>query len=483
MTAIRSRFFWPVTLSTAALVALCAVTAVSLFRYQAMITGVLRENVSSRQAAADLRGCLNTLIALEVNRVESVSDLHARAQAHLDEIGRFANQPDEERLYARLADGFAAYLRRWDGLPPPTDPRHEAAVVAATQFLEAAVLLPCRDIEAYNDRRVEETTTQHERVLRLLAWGMAGVGLFGGFAGLVLGFGVARGLSRSIRRVQVRIRDAAGKLGPDLPEVVVSGDGDFHDLHEQVDRLTARIEAVVRELHQREREVLRAEQLAAVGQLAAGVGHEIRNPLTAVKMLVQAGLEDGTGGLTPEDLRVIEGEVRKVERSLQTFLDFARPPKPERRPVELVGLVKGVLGLVRGRAEKQRVAVRVSAPEGDVCLVADGGQLQQVLVNLVLNALDAMPTGGTLHLAVRRAGDRVEVEVADTGPGIAAEVRPRLFQPFVSGKDTGLGLGLVISRRIVEDHGGTIAVANRPGGGTVFTVGLPVEEPAPAPHG
>src|SRR6185437_10503271 len=105
-------------------------------------------------------------------------------------------------------------------------------------------------------------------------------------------------------------------------------------------------------------------------------------------------------------------------------------------------------------------------------------QFQQVMVNLVLNSLDAMPTGGNLNVAVLVAGDWVEVEVTDTGSGICGEVLPKIFQPFVSSKETGLGLGLVISRRIVEDHGGTIEAANRAGGGAVIRVKLPAHETA-----
>ena len=479
MSGFRWQFLGPVLLGTLCLVALCAFTAVSLFRQQATITGVLRENVSSRRAASDLRGCLNILIALETHQVESAADLnalHTRALTHLGEIRQFANHEKELEFSAQLDNGFASYLKEWQSLPPVGDPAHKKRVKEATDDLEMNVLLPCHRLEEFNDGRVEETTAQHERVLNQLAWGMAGVAGLGAVAGLVLGYGVARLLSQSIWRLRVQIRDAAGKLDPEQPGIVLTGNAGFGGLHDDLDSLTSRIEAVVQALHEREREVVRAEHLAAVGQLAAGVGHELRNPLTSIKMLVQTGLEDSGGQrLTPEDLRVIEAEIRRMERSLQTFLEFARPPKLERRPVELGGVLEAVLVLVRGRAEKQRVGATVELRDGPVTLAADSGQLQQVFVNLVLNALDAMPTGGALTVSARRTGKQVEVEVSDTGAGIPPGMVPRLFQPFASSKDTGLGLGLVISRRIVEDHGGTMNAGNRAGGGASFFVRLPAE--------
>jgi len=460
------------------LVGLCVFTAVSLFHQQATITEVLRENVSSRQAAADLRGCLNTLIALEKHRVESVADLHARAQTNLREISALANHPEEKALSNQLNNGFNAYLRSWQAIPPPGSHDHESALAAATRLLESQVLLPCRDIEAYNDQRIEETTTHHERVLYQLAWGMAGVGILGGIAGVLLGFGVARALSRSIGRLRVQLRDAAGKLGSKVPELVLTGEGGFAMLHSEVERLTARIERVVQELHDREREVARAEQLAALGQLAAGVGHEIRNPLTSIKMLVQAAIEDPRrAALTEDDMRMIEQEVRRIESTLQTFLDFARPARTERRRIDLQEVLTAVVGLMRGRAEKQRVTIQVETPPGPIVIEAYPGQFRQVFMNLTLNALDAMPTGGTLMVRARHEkSGGVEVEVADTGPGIAPVMLGRLFTPFASGKETGLGLGLAISRRIVEDHAGTIGATNRPGGGASFLVRLPAAE-------
>jgi signal transduction histidine kinase len=471
MAGFRLQYLGPVILITLCLVTLCTVAAVSLFHQQASVTRVLRENVESRQAAADLRGVLNTLVELEHRHVETVADLHVQAEKALRGMEALADQQEEQVLATKLRTGFDEYLRRWLALPPPADPAHDSAVADATRLLETEVLLHCREYEAINDRRVEESTQGHEQVLRQLAVGLAVIGGLGAVAGVVLGFGVARSLSRSIRRLRVQLRDAAGLLGPDPPEIVLTGEAEFHGLHAEADQLTARIEEVLQTLHQRELEVLRAEQLAAVGQLAAGVGHEIRNPLTSIKMLVQAGLEDG-GGLTPEDMRVMEGEVRRMERSLRTFLDFTRPPAAERAPTDLVPLIAGVADLLHGRAERQKVGVALDLPPGGVVVTADGEQLRQVLVNLGLNALDAMPSGGTLRFGLRATPGRVELEVSDTGPGIAPAVMARLFEPFVSSKDTGLGLGLVISKRIVEDHGGTISAANRPGGGASFFVRL-----------
>ena len=142
--------------------------------------------------------------------------------------------------------------------------------------------------------------------------------------------------------------------------------------------------------------------------------------------------------------------------------------------MSLTPLIDRTLALVRGRAEKQKVALRSFRPAGPVVVEGDEDQLQQLLLNLALNALDAMPGAGRWRSnSASLSTGRVEIRVSDTGPGIAPALLPKVFEPFVSSKETGLGLGLPVSRRIAEDHGGSLAAYNRPEGGACFVLRLP----------
>jgi two-component system sensor histidine kinase HydH len=211
--------------------------------------------------------------------------------------------------------------------------------------------------------------------------------------------------------------------------------------------------------------------------VAAGVAHELRNPLTSIKMLVQVGREgERPPGLPPEELAVVEQQVRRMEQTIQTFLDFARPPRTEQRPADINEVIRRALTLVEGRARRQRVVLIADLVAEAIPLRIDPEQVQQVVVNLLLNALDALPRGGNVRVEVETAGDMVAVRVRDSGAGIAPRIRPRLFEPFVSSKENGLGLGLSISKRLVEAHGGRISGSNHEQGGAVFTFTLPREK-------
>jgi PAS domain S-box-containing protein len=251
---------------------------------------------------------------------------------------------------------------------------------------------------------------------------------------------------------------------------------DIHFLQDIAIEITLAIERRRAELQERERETLRAEQMAAVAQMATGVAHEIRNPLTSIKMLIQAAGEAGAaGGLQRQDIEIIEGEIRRMERSLKSFLDYARPPKLERHEFDLRASVMRVFALVESRASQQQVELTTDASHEPVTVSADPDQIQQLLLNLVLNALDAMPGGGQVAVEIEAPSDgMLQLRMLDSGPGISPNVSARLFQPFVTSKEAGVGLGLVISRRIAEDHGGSLTAHNRPQGGACFVLQIPV---------
>lgn len=446
------------------LLSLCIAAAVYLYRQQERSAAEIHENVTSRSIA-------NELVDAVINLKDTIASENAsQARQWRDEVARklrkaeeYADKDEELQLVSELKAHFEQF-------------NQEPTVERRRQILEQSLLPKANGLQHFNLRQIETAERLHRDTVPWLAWGLAAVGGIGSIAGLVFGYGMAKALRHSIYQLSVRVRDAAGKLGQDLPTVTLQENGDLHHLHEQLQGMIHDIEQVVEQLQQREREVLRAEQLAAVGQIAAGVAHELRNPLTSIKMLVQAGCEETEArGMPVDDLRIIEHEIRRMERCLQTFLDFARPPKPERKPLSLATIVNRTIDLVGGRARKQGVNVQFAVPDVPLVVEADGEQFQQVLVNLALNALDAMPRGGQLDFRLRKlAVNTAELCVEDSGPGIAPQIAPRLFEPFVSGKETGLGLGLVISQRIVENHGGTIAATNRPGGGACFRICLPL---------
>jgi two-component system, NtrC family, sensor histidine kinase HydH len=467
----------PTVLVSVLLLALCTATAVFLYRQQTGPAEDLEDAYDSRKVALELESTIRTLIPLLRQGGARVAE-HDETLTHLTEKAHeLANTEREVELVQELEDCLERMHANWPrGEPTPPEP----AVAGAVRALEDARKIAA-ELRRFNTQEIERSRASLRTNIKRLAWGLLAFGVIASIAGVVLGYMVARALRRSIHQLSVRIRDAADKLRQELPTVTLTSGRDVDHLHEQIQGLVPQIEQVVDRLQQREREVRRAEQLAAVGQLAAGVAHELRNPLTAIKMLVQTSREDlEKRGLPPEDLQTIETEIRRLEKSLQSFLDFARPPKADFRPLDLSEVVEEAFGLVRPRARRQGVELQFAPPEPPVEMHADAEQLRQVLLNLCLNALDAMPHGGTLTVDIQaRHKNHVEIRVRDTGPGIAAHIAPRLFEPFVSGKDTGLGLGLVVSRRIAEAHGGSLWGVNQPQGGACFVLRLPLTTRVP----
>jgi|GEM_PF-181633 Signal transduction histidine kinase regulating C4-dicarboxylate transport system len=229
--------------------------------------------------------------------------------------------------------------------------------------------------------------------------------------------------------------------------------------------------------------LVQAEKLALVGQLAAGVAHSVRNPLTSVKMRLFS-LERGLD-LSPaqrEDFEVISEEIRHLDTIVRNFLEFSRPPKPKLQPVSPSDVVDMTLVLLKHRLETYGVDVRLVRELPLPPVEADPEQLKEVLVNLILNACDAMGENGRIEIAEEMGfmdplGRVAVIRLTDSGPGIPKDIQDRVFQPFFSTKEEGTGLGLAIAKRIMEEHGGYIHI--RPGDrgqGASFVLVLPVRE-------
>ncbi len=226
----------------------------------------------------------------------------------------------------------------------------------------------------------------------------------------------------------------------------------------------------------------RSERLAAVGRLAAGVAHEIRTPLTSLKLFLQAVQEDIA--ISPEqreDYQIGMRQVGRIETTINHFLNFARPREPVLGVLDVVRWLDDVLEVVQPRANQQEVQVRKQIAPDLPHVEGDSRQLSEAMVNLMVNALEVMPDGGELAISV--AGETTDrdsapatwlrIDVSDTGPGIRQEDLERLFEPFFTTKATGSGLGLTILRETVERHGGSVEVDTQIGAGTTFTVRLP----------
>jgi signal transduction histidine kinase len=234
----------------------------------------------------------------------------------------------------------------------------------------------------------------------------------------------------------------------------------------------------MREVSRLEAEMARSQRLSALGDVAAAFAHEVRNPLNAVSM----GLERLRAEFAPAPrheyerfVELLEGEVRRLNTIVEQFITLARPVPLTRASFSADVLLHELATLLEPQAKPAGVAVHVISRDGGRAILADRDRLEQVLLNLSLNALQAMPEGGTLTLESSVERHRTVLAVSDTGGGIAADDLPRVFDPYFTTRRDGLGLGLTIARRIVEAHGGSIDVASQRGAGTRFTIVLPSE--------
>jgi signal transduction histidine kinase len=311
---------------------------------------------------------------------------------------------------------------------------------------------------------VEEAEKQ-ERATRWAVLGLSALAL-------AVGLFVTWMSQRALRPIR-ELTEAAQRLGRGSPESVAvpeKGGDELAALAREFNAMAQRLAARERELRAQGEALVRSERLAAIGRIAAQITHEIRNPLSSISLNAEE-----LGERAPQARELCEAIVREVDRLTsitEEYLRFARLPKPQVGAANVNDVVRDLLDFVRPELDAGGVQLELSLSPELPAVMADVGQLRQLLLNLVRNAREAMPGGGHLRVATRGGEGAVKIEVRDAGPGIPAERLQRIFDPFFTTKERGTGLGLAMAQEIAQEHGGQLTCESAPGA-TVFTLRLP----------
>ena len=267
-------------------------------------------------------------------------------------------------------------------------------------------------------------------------------------------------------------------LATSLNQMAKELENEKHELENWANTLEVKVNERTDELKKIHDQLYRSEKLASIGKLAAGVAHEINNPLTGVLTNSSLLLEDlEESDPRREDVQVIVNETIRCREIVKRLLDFARQTKPQKKLTNINQIIDNIILLVRNQSSFRNIIIKKTLSDNIPEILADMDQIQQVFINLILNASEAMQNGGQLVIESRMSSntDFIEIKFTDTGCGISDQDKARIFDPFFTTKGHGTGLGLSISYGIIERHGGKIIVDSTPGSGTVFTIFLPVD--------
>ncbi len=319
------------------------------------------------------------------------------------------------------------------------------------------------------------------RYPRTVAWTTCGLHCLS-FAGLAWALGFDRAGLASVAETVVILACVAWASSA-LASVLNATGARLEGLNEALERHRAELEERVAErtaaLRASQARVIQQEKMAAFGLLAAGIAHEVGNPLAGISSLIQMIRRKDPNPYTNEKLELAERQLGRIQRTIRELVDFSRPASTARGRVRPVDFVEEALGIAKyyQRTKERAITTDVPADLPPVRGVRD--HLAQVILNLVLNAIDATGRGGRIHLELGDDAGAVVLSVEDDGRGVAADDRARLFQPYFTTKPSGTGLGLFVSRQIVEEMGGTLTFRSEPGRGTTFLIRLPADRPDP----
>lgn len=250
-----------------------------------------------------------------------------------------------------------------------------------------------------------------------------------------------------------------------------------HEIKLYAEELEQRVDERTAELVETHQRLVTQERIAALGRAAAQVAHEVKNPLAGL-LLYSLHLKSKSDNLSEKQTYLVDkivDTINHLNNRVEQILGFARPVNLDLRAANLTEIVNDILGLLQPQVTAKKIEVRLSMSDPAYAII-DDSSIRGALMNLILNAIEAMPEGGTLSIAVNQTGELVRLEIADTGPGIDEEKAKKIFEPFYTTKAQGLGLGMPYAKRIIDQHNGTISLSSRPEEGTTISITLPAAQ-------
>jgi len=257
----------------------------------------------------------------------------------------------------------------------------------------------------------------------------------------------------------------------------------FTNRKDEIKKLADSFNSMIEELQKAQEELKRChleemkriEKMATLGELASAIAHEIKNPLAGISGAMQVLAEEfEDDDPRRETIEEVLKEIERLDKTIRDLLNFAKPVEPKIIEVDLKSIVEKSLSLVKNQAQKQNIHITFRYDDNLEMLELDPQQIQQVILNIILNAFHAMPEGGQIIIDVKKVDNYAEIAISDTGVGIKQEDIKKIFRPFYTTRHTGTGLGLPISSNIIEAHGGEIKVESTPGLGSTFKIILPI---------
>ena len=457
-------------------------------REQRAVEALLADNLGQASAITELRIAFMEeeadvsayTIDASADRARDIRQQEARLHAQIERMRQIRWEPDQGVLIGPINDAYRACQATWEQIMTLAAGSNSAAAQAILQHESAAhgqrMHELCANLNQANDRDIEAS-------LRARREQTHEVGMWVGIC-LMLATGLVGGLLWSSVHVvfQPLRRMADEAIQHSRPQALAMPQDELQTLGLYLDNLKADVHDARSHLAQTHDHLLDAEKLAAVGRLAAGVAHEIRSPLTSLKLrLFSMQKALGGGPRYQTDIQVMSDEITRLDNIIRNFLEFSRPPAIQVGRCDIDLLLEKTVDLLRYKTDAGRVRLELSAAPDLPPALVDAQQLRQVFINLLNNAVDALPNGGRIDLTAALENDgagrpMIVVRVCDNGPGIPAAIRDRIFDPFVSTKQDGAGLGLWIAQRIVGELKGRLEIEASTERGTVFAVWLPADQ-------